>query len=293
MSGMRNKLRPDRQRATGGRTPEAGGLRPGGAPIPWISLTLLACLICGCLCAGLFSADPYHMDPSAVSQAPSAAHIFGTDTLGRDLFAVVWHGGRISLIIGLLSTLIATLIAILYGTVSGLASERIDDLLMRFSEILMSVPQILFVLFLTALAGGGNLLTISLAIGLTGWMPIAKMIRSEVRQLRTSGFVLAARTMGAGFFYILRRHLMPNYMAQIAYMIVSHIGSAIATEATLSFLGLGLPSGVVSWGTLLSLSQNAILTGAWWLLIIPGAFLVVTILCFTELGEYMRLRRII
>lgn len=257
--------------------------------LPWAPILILAVIICGCILSGLFiPGDPYRMDPSAISQAPSGEHLFGTDTLGRDLFAVVWVGGRISLIIGLLSTLIATLIAILYGTVSGLAADWVDDGMMRLTEILMSVPQILFVLFLTALAGGGNILTISVAIGVTGWMPIAKMIRSEVRQLRSAGFVLAARTMGGGFFYILRRHLMPNYLAQVSYMIVSHIGSAIATEATLSFLGLGLPSNVVSWGTLLSLSQKAVLTGAWWLLIIPGTFLVLTILCFTELGEYMR-----
>ena len=258
-------------------------------PLPYIWIVILSVITAGCILAGIIApGDPYVMDPGAVSRPPDSSHIFGTDTLGRDLFAVIWHGGRISLIIGLLSTLIATLIAVIYGTLSGLAGSRADDLMMRFSEIIMSVPQILFVLFITALAGGGNMLTISIAIGVTGWMPIAKMIRAEVRQLRNAGFVLAARTMGAGFFYILRKHLMPNYMAQVSYMIVSHIGSAVATEATLSFLGLGLPSDVVSWGTLLSLSENAILTGAWWLLIIPGLFLVMTILCFTEIAEYLR-----
>lgn len=257
--------------------------------LPTIWVVILAVIVLGCILAGIIAPDdPYRMDPASISQPPGSGHLFGTDTLGRDLFAVIWHGGRISLIIGLLSTLIATVIAILYGTVSGLATDFIDDVMMRFSEIVMSVPQILFVLFITALTGGGNILVISIAIGVTGWMPIAKMIRAEVRQLRSSGFVMAARTMGAGFFYILGTHLMPNYMAQVSYMIVSHIGSAIATEATLSFLGLGLPSNVVSWGTLLSLSQNAILTGAWWLLIIPGLFLVVTILCFTEIAEFMR-----
>ena len=258
-------------------------------PLPYLWIVMLAVIVTACILAGLIAPDdPYYMDPSAIAQAPDAEHIFGTDTLGRDLFALIWHGGRISLIIGLLSTLIATVIAVIYGTVSGLAADRPDNVMMRFSEIIMSVPQILFVLFLTAMAGGGNIAVISLAIGATGWMPIAKMIRTEVRQLRSAGFVMAARSMGAGFFYILRRHLMPNYMAQVSYMIVSHIGSAITTEATLSFLGLGLPSNVVSWGTLLSLSQNAILTGAWWLLIIPGAFLLATIICFTEIAEYMR-----
>ena len=260
-------------------------------PLPYIWITILGVIVGGCILAGLLAPeDPYRMDPTSISMPPGMGHLFGTDTLGRDLFAVIWHGGRISLAIGLLSTLIATVIAVIYGTCSGLATDLIDDAMMRFSEIAMSVPQILFVLFIIAMAGGGNVFVISFAIGITGWMPIAKMIRAEVRQLRSAGFVMAARTMGAGFFYILRKHLMPNYMSQVSYMIISHIGSAIATEATLSFLGLGLPSNVVSWGTLLSLSEKAILTGAWWLLMIPGLFLVVTILCFTEIAEYMRLQ---
>ena len=255
---------------------------------PVVSITILTVILAGCIIIGLIPAgDPYYMDPSAISLPPDPEHLFGTDPLGRDLFALIWHGGRLSLTIGLLSTLIASVIAILYGTASGSAGRRVDDCLMRMTEILMSIPQILIVMVLAALTGGG-VVSISLSIGLTGWMPIARMIRSEVRQLRSAGFVLAARQMGGGFFYILWHHLLPNYLPQVTYMIISHIGSAIAMEATLSFLGLGLPSDVVSWGTLLSLSQNAILTGNWWTMIIPGVFLVVTILCITEIGESIR-----
>ena len=121
-------------------------------------------------------------------------------------------------------------------------------------------------------------------------MAVAKMVRSEVRDLRNTGFVMAARTMGGGFFYILRRHLLPNFMPTIMYMIVTNIGSAIAMEATLSFLGLGLPMEIISWGSLMSLSQRAMLTGAWWIILIPGIFLVVTLICITETGEYLRTR---
>ena len=119
---------------------------------------------------------------------------------------------------------------------------------------------------------------------------MAKMVRSEVKQLRSSGFVMAARTMGGGFFYILYRHLMPNFMSAVMFMIVTNIGGAISMEATLSFLGLGLPAEVVSWGSLMSLSQRAMLTGAWWILLIPGIFLVITLICITEIGEYLRCR---
>ena len=258
---------------------------------PYVSACILAVIIAACLFAeAIMPYDPARMDPTQISMAPGAEHIFGTDTLGRDLFSVILYGGRISIAIGLLATLISTVIAVIYGTAAGLASDRVDDVMMRFTEILMSVPQILLVIFLQAIWGDAGMLSISVILGITGWMAVAKMVRSEVKQLRSSGFVLAARTMGGSFFYILRRHLMPNFMSAIMFMIVTNIGGAIAMEATLSFMGMGLPTEIVSWGSLMSLSQRAMLTGAWWMLLIPGAFLVVTLICITELGEYIRTR---
>ncbi|MBR6798577.1 MAG: ABC transporter permease [Firmicutes bacterium] len=258
---------------------------------PIASVTILAVIIIGCIICEIFIPyDPTRMMLDQISQPPSGAHIFGTDTLGRDLFSVVWHGGRISITVGLLATLISTVIAVIYGTAAGLAGKKVDDLLMRFTEILLSIPQILMVIFIQAIWGDATVLSISVVIGITGWMAVAKMVRSEVKQLRNAGFVLAARTMGAGFFYILRKHLMPNFMSAIMFMIVTNIGSAIAMEATLSFMGLGLPTDIISWGSLMSLSQRAMLTGAWWMLLIPGVFLVVTLICITDIGEYMRNR---
>ncbi len=257
--------------------------------IPYISICILILIIAGCILAEIIMPyDPSRMEPSQISMPPGGSHIFGTDALGRDLFSVIWYGGRISIAIGLTSTLISTLIAVIYGTAAGLASDRIDDIMMRFTEILMSVPQILLVIFLQAIWGNASIISISTVLGITGWMAVAKMVRSEVKQLRSSGFVLAARTMGAGFFYIMRRHLLPNFMPAIMFMVVTNIGSAIAMEATLSFMGLGLPTEIISWGSLMSLSQRAMLTGAWWMLIIPGAFLVITLICITEIGEYIR-----
>ncbi len=258
---------------------------------PNTSITILAVIILGCLICELFIPyDPTRMMLDQISQPPSASHIFGTDTLGRDLFSVIWHGGRISITVGLLATLISTVIAVVYGTAAGLANRKIDDLMMRFTEILLSIPQILTVIFIQAIWGEATVISISVVIGITGWMAVAKMVRSEVKQLRNAGFVLAARTMGAGFFYILRKHLMPNFMSAIMFMIVTNIGSAIAMEATLSFMGLGLPTDIISWGSLMSLSQRAMLTGAWWILLIPGIFLVVTLICITDIGEYLRVK---
>lgn len=265
-------------------------LQPHEKP-PVISIAILGLIIIGCIICELFIPyDPTRMMLDQISMPPSSEHLFGTDTLGRDLFSVIWHGGRISITVGLLATLISTVIAVIYGTAAGLASNRIDDLMMRFTEILLSIPQILTVIFIQAIWGDATVISISVVIGITGWMAVAKMVRSEVKQMRNAGFVLAARTMGAGFFYIMRKHLMPNFMSAIMFMIVTNIGSAIAMEATLSFMGLGLPTDIISWGSLMSLSQRAMLTGAWWILLIPGVFLVVTLICITDIGEYMRNR---
>ncbi|MDO4745348.1 MAG: ABC transporter permease [Bacillota bacterium] len=258
---------------------------------PYTAISVLAVIILGCiLCEIFIPYDPTRMMLDKISMAPSAEHIFGTDTLGRDLFSVIWYGGRISITVGLLATLISTSIAVIYGTAAGLVADRLDDLMMRATEILMSIPHILMVIFIQAIWGEASVISISVVIGITGWMAVAKMVRSEVKQLRNAGFVLAARTMGAGFFYILRKHLMPNFMSAIMFMIVTNIGSAIAMEATLSFMGLGLPTDIISWGSLMSLSQRAMLTGAWWILIIPGVFLVITLICITDIGEYLRIR---
>lgn len=262
-----------------------------GTEFPYISVTVLTVIVAGCIIGSIvYSDSAYYMQLSEISAAPGRGHIFGTDTLGRDLFSVIWCGGRISLTVGLLATLISTAIAVVYGAAAGLASQRVDDMMMRLTEILMSVPQMLFVMFLQAIMGDANVISISVVIGITGWMAVAKMVRSEVRQLRSSGFVMAARSMGGGFFYILYRHLMPNFMSAVMFMIVTNIGGAISMEATLSFLGLGLPAEVVSWGSLMSLSQRAMLSGAWWILMIPGIFMVSTLICITEIGEYLRCR---
>ena len=141
---------------------------------------------------------------------------------------------------------------------------------------------------LQAILGTANVLTLSLVIGLTSWASIAKVVRTEVRRLRSSEYVLASRCMGGGFFHVLRQHLAPNFFSSISFMVVMNIRSAITAESTLSFLGIGLPIEVVSWGSMLSLSEKALLTDAWWIIVIPGVFLVATLLCITELANVMR-----
>lgn len=261
----------------------------GKRKLPRISLTILGIIILASLFADLIAPYSYEeMNSEAISLAPSFAHIFGTDNMGRDLFTMVLYGGRASIYIGLLSSLISTAIAVIYGTVSGLAGERIDDLMMRLSELIMSLPSILLIIFLQAIWGKATYTSLSIVIGVTSWMNISKVVRSEVRQIGNSDYILAARTMEGGFWYVLRRHLLPNFISSIMFMVVTNIGQAMITESTLSFLGLGLPLSAVSWGSLLSMSQDVLLSNCWWMIIIPGFILITTLVCITEIGEYIR-----
>lgn len=231
---------------------------------------------------------PNFMNEYAIGAAPSLSHIFGTDNLGRDLFSMILYGGRASLTIGIASAVIGTLIAAVYGTLSGMASKHVDRLMMKATDLFMSIPALLLVIVLEAIWGEASYTSLSLVIGITSWMQMSKVIRSEVIRLRKSEFVIAAEMYGGSFWYILRRHLFPNYFSSIMFMAVSNVGSAIIVESTLSFMGLGLPISEISWGSLMSLSQDALLSDQWWMIIIPGLILISVLVSITEIGEYIR-----
>ena len=256
---------------------------------PVISFILLGMIAAGARAAEwLMTKDPACLGLQHYSTPPDGEFLFGTDTMGRDIFSMIWYGGRISLFIGLSSTVISTLIAIIFGAVSGSAPAWLDGLLMRLTEIILSVPSLLLVIFLQAFLGKANVFSISLVIGVTGWMSIAKVVRTEVRQLRSSEYVLASGCMGGGFLYVLWKHLAPNFMASVMFMVVMNVRGAIVAESTLSFMGIGLPVEVITWGSMLSLAEKALLTGSWWMILIPGLFLIVTLVCITDIGNYLR-----
>lgn len=256
---------------------------------PVFSIILLSLIVLGCLgCELIMTKDPTYMDLMNYNRAPCREFLFGADTMGRDIFSMVWYGGRISLFIGVMATAISTVIAVVFGAVSGCASQWLDTLLMRLTEILLSVPNLLLVIFLQAILGKPNIMSLSLVIGVTSWTSIAKIVRTEVRQIRSSEYVVAARCMGGGFFYILRKHLTPNFISSIMFMVVMNIRGAITAESTLSFMGIGLPLEVISWGSMLSLAEKALMTSSWWIILIPGLFLVATLLCVTAIGNHIR-----
>jgi peptide/nickel transport system permease protein len=259
------------------------------AKSPVVSAALLGGIVLACALADILApGNAARMDLGALLSPPDARHIFGTDGLGRDLFKMILHGGRISLLIGLFSSAIAALIAMVYGAAAGLAPKWLDNFLMRTTELILSIPSILYIISIQAILGKPTLVSLSVVIGVTSWMNIAKIIRVEVRQIRRSEHVMAARLMGARFPYLLWHHLLPNFMPSVMFMLIYNISQAIAAEASLSFLGLGMPPGSATWGVLMSLSQDALLTNSWWIILIPSLFLVVTLVCITNIGEYLR-----
>ena len=256
---------------------------------PVVSIGLLLIIILGCLCAELvMTKDPTFMDLVNYNKAPDKEFLFGTDTMGRDIFSMIWYGGRISLLIGGLATVISTFIAMVVGAFSGVAPAWLDELIMRFTEIFLSIQSLLLIILLQAIMGTANVVSLSIVIGVTSWTSIAKVIRTEVRQVRNSEYIIAARCMGAGFFRIMWKHLMPNFFSSIMFMVVMNVRTAMISEATLSFMGIGLPIEIITWGSMLSLSDKALMTGSWWIILIPGLFLIATVLCLTNIGNACR-----
>ena len=256
---------------------------------PMVSVAILLLIVLGCVCAEwIMTKDPTYMDLLNYNKAPNREFLFGTDTMGRDIFSMIWYGGRISLIIGGLSTVISTLIAMIVGAFSGMAPAWLDEAIMRFTEIFLSVPSLLLIILLLAIMGKATVLSLSFVIGVTSWTSIAKVVRTEVRQIRNSEFVIASRCMGGGFFHILWKHLAPNFFSSIMFMVIMNVRTAMMSEATLSFMGIGLPVEIITWGSMLSLAEKALMTGSWWIILIPGLFLVVTVLCLTNIGNACR-----
>ena len=256
---------------------------------PVVSAAILILIVLGCLCAELImTKDPAYMDLLNYNKAPNREFLFGTDTMGRDIFSMIWYGGRISILIGGLATVISTFIAVVVGAFSGVAPAWLDELIMRFTEIFLSIPTLLLIILLQAIMGDANILSLSFVIGVTSWTSIAKVVRTEVRQIRNSEYIIAARCMGGSFQHVLWKHLTPNFASSIMFMVVMNIRSAIIAESTLSFMGIGLPLEQISWGSMLSNADKALMTKSWWIILIPGLFLTVTLMCMTNLGNYLR-----
>jgi oligopeptide transport system permease protein len=233
-----------------------------------------------------FLADPAAQDLDLGATPPSAAHWFGTDELGRDTLARVVHGGRISLLVGLVATLVSLVIGVSYGAFSGYRGGRTDEVMMRIVDVLYSLPYIFLVILLLVFFSR-SLVMLFVALGLVQWLTMARIVRGQVLSLRNQNFVEAARALGLSDMRILFRHIVPNTLGPVIVYTTLTVPAVILQEAFLSFLGLGVQPPGASWGTLVS--DGARLLALFpWLTIFPGLALSMTLLCFNFLGDGLR-----
>lgn len=220
------------------------------------------------------------------NRPPSAEHWFGTDYLGRDLFVRTWMGARISLTIGIAAALLDGIIGVIYGGISGYFGGQVDNVMMRIVDILYGIPYLILVILLMLVMGPG-IVTIIVAMVMTGWVGMARLVRGQVLQLKEQEFVMAAKTLGASPGRIILKHLIPNTIGPIIVSITFDVPAAIFTEAFLSYIGLGVQPPLASWGTLASDATNVLLLYPYQLFF-PAFFISMTMLSFNLLGDGLR-----
>ena len=256
-------------------------------PVAMVSAVILLLIILMTIFQPIFSPYQYdQIDYFALNQGPSMAHLFGTDDLGRDIFTRCWMGARVSLTIAFVVAVLNGTIGILYGGIAGYFGGLADNLMMRFCELIASIPQMLWVVLLILVMKPG-VFPIIIAIAVTGWIGMARLFRGQVFSLKESEFVMASRTMGAGSIWIILKHLLPNAMSPIIISMANVIPGAIFSEAFLSYIGLGVPLPMASWGMLASDGANKLLTYPDQLLF-PALLICVTMLCFNLMGDGLR-----
>lgn len=247
----------------------------------------LVLLVLATLFAPWLTSYPYDaIDLPSQFQAPSWKHLFGTDSLGRDVFSRVLYGGRVSLAVGFLTGLVALFIGVTYGAVSGYAGGKTDTLMMRFVDVLYGLPYIFFVILLMV-AFGRKFYLLFIGIGAVSWMTIARITRGQVMTIKNHEYVLAARSIGASGGRVLFRHILPNAIGPIVVYVTLTIPGIMLEEAFLSFIGLGVQAPRTSWGILASEGKNAILSYPW-ILIFPAIMLTLTLFSLNFLGEGLR-----
>ncbi|MGI9038704.1 MAG: ABC transporter permease [Gemmatimonadota bacterium] len=255
-------------------------------PQALVGLALLGVLFVMAIAAPWFAPfDPGAQNLSGTNLAPSAAHLLGTDQLGRDVLSRLIFGSRVSLLIGFSSMAIAVTLGTVIGAVAGYAGGWIDTVLMRFVDLFLSVPRIVLLITVVGVLNSQSVWLIVLVLGLTGWMGVSRLVRGQVLAVREREYVLAARALGFSPGRILGRHILPNVLTPVIVAATLGIGNAILAEAALSFLGLGASAN--SWGQIIE-NGKALMSIAPWLTAFPGIAIVLTVMAFNLVGDGLR-----
>lgn len=255
-------------------------------PPALLCLIVFALIAAASLAAPLLPLDPDLMDVTGKMAVPSAEHWLGTDELGRDSFTRAIYGGRVSLTVGFAAMLVSVALGTTLGTLSGYAGGRTDAALMRLVDIVQSVPSLLLIIIVFAFVPA-NMLTLVLMLAMFSWTGVARIVRAQTLALKEQDFVAAARAIGQSRLKIVCRHIVPNLTAQIIVAASLSAAGAILDESALSFLGYGVPLPRASWGSMLQNAQQYILYNPL-LALVPGAFILVTVLCLNVLGDALQ-----
>lgn len=258
-------------------------------PLFWISSVLILLVISLALFPNWFtSLDPRYCQLKNSLGSPQSGHIFGYDRQGCDIFARTMHGARASVFVGVLTTVFVTILGSVIGALAGFFGGWIDTLLSRMTDIFFAIPLVLAaIVILQAFQSGRNVYTVIAVLAAFGWPQIARITRGAVMSVKNADFITAAEALGASKFKILARHIMPNSMAPIIVTATVSLGVFIVVEATLSFLGIGLPPTIVSWGGAISNAQTSLRSQPM-VLFYPAAALAITVLAFIMMGDAVR-----
>ena len=230
--------------------------------------------------------DPAYMDLMKRLSAPSAEHLFGTDEAGRDILARTLYGARVSLLVGVVPTVVSMLIGAVLGAVSGFAGGFADTLIMRIADIMLAFPSMLLAMVIMYVLGDG-LINVFLTLAIVNWASVARIVRSETLRLKETEYVEAARVIGVRKAVIIFRHILPNCIPTLIVLFTLNVPSAILTESSLSFLGLGIQAPDASWGLMVNTGRQ-FLYNAPWLSLIPSAAIMIIVLAFNFLGDGLR-----
>ena len=254
-----------------------------------ISLTILAIMSLLVFIGPYLSVhqfDTIYWDAFSIGPSLSKGHLFGTDTTGRDLFVRVLVGGRLSLMIGIISTLVSLVIGIAYGAIAGYIGGKVDSFMMRIVDILYALP-FMFLVILLMVMFGRHIILIFVAIGAINWLDMARIVRGQTLSLKEREFITAARAMGVKKRFIILRHIIPNLLGIVVIYVTLTIPQVILAESFLSFLGLGVQEPLTSWGALVNDGAQE-MESAPWMLLFPALFLAITLFCFNFLGDGLR-----